>query len=136
MTNAVRRGSQRPFANLSTSKQMSYLSLILALITIESNGNNDAIGDNGAAFGCLQMHAAYVQDAAEYAGKDWVHEDAFDRDTAIQIFAAYMARYATEDRLGRPPTAEDIARIHNGGPNGYKTFATDRYWQRARTAMR
>jgi len=115
---------------------MSYMTLILALIIVESNGNDFEIGDSGAAFGCLQMHAAYVQDAAEYAGKDWVHEDAFDRDTAIQIFAAYMARYATEDRLGRPPTAEDIARIHNGGPNGYKTFATDRYWQRARTAIR
>ena len=107
---------------------MTYLPLIIALITIESNGNNNAIGDNGEAFGCLQMHAAYVQDAAEYAGEDWVHEDAFDRQTAIEIFEAYMARYATEARLGRTPTAEDIARIHNGGPNGYKKTATDKYW--------
>lgn len=114
---------------------MSYLSLILALITIESNGNNDAIGDNGAAFGCLQMHAAYVQDAAEHAGEDWTHEDAFDRATAIQIITAYMARYATEDRLGRPPTAEDIARIHNGGPNGYKKTATDQYWIKVRAEI-
>jgi len=111
------------------------MTLILALIMVESNGNDFEIGDNGAAFGCLQMHAAYVQDAAEYAGKDWVHEDAFQRDVAIQIFIAYMARYATEDRLGRPPTAEDIARIHNGGPNGYKKSATDRYWQRANSLM-
>jgi len=104
------------------------MTLILALITIESGGNDFAIGDDGKAYGCLQMHAAYVQDAAEHAGKDWIHEDAFQRDVAIQIFEAYMARYATKERLGREPTIEDIARIHNGGPNGYKKACTDKYW--------
>jgi len=103
---------------------MSYLKIILILIQIESGGDDLEIGDNGKAYGCLQMHAAYVQDAAEYAGKDWVHYDAFDRETSIDIFTAYMSRYATEERLGRPPTVEDIVRIHNGGPNGYKKKAT------------
>ena len=74
---------------------MTFLALILALITVESNGNNSAVGDDGLAYGCLQLHAAYVADAAEFAGTDWVHEDAFDRDTAILIVTAYMARYAT-----------------------------------------
>jgi hypothetical protein len=32
---------------------MSYMTLILALIMVESNGNDFEIGDNGAAFGCL-----------------------------------------------------------------------------------
>jgi len=108
------------------------MTLILALITIESGGNDFAIGDDGKAYGCLQMHAAYVQDAAEYAGKDWIHEDAFQRDVAIQIFEAYMARYATKERLGREPTIEDIARIHNGGPNGYKKPSTDKYWKKVK----
>ena len=27
-----------------------------------------------------------------------------------------MCRYATEERLGRNATQEDVARIHNGGP--------------------
>lgn len=35
-----------------------------------------------------------------------------------------MARYAVERRLGRAVTPVDIARIHNGGPNGYKKKAT------------
>ena len=43
---------------------------------------------------------------------------------------AYMKRYATEARLGHAPTDEDMARIHNGGPNGYKNPATVAYWQR------
>ena len=118
-----------------TTYQITYMTLILALIMVESNGNDFEIGDDGKAYGCLQMHAAYVQDAAEYAGKDWVHEDAFQRVVAIQIFMAYMARYATEERLGREPTLEDIARIHNGGPNGYKKKSTEKYWQKVKSML-
>jgi hypothetical protein len=109
---------------------MNYITLILILIQIESGGNDLQVGDNGLAFGCLQLHAAYVQDAAEHAGENWTHEDAFDRETSIQIVAAYMDRYATEKRLGRPVTIEDIARIHNGGPNGYKKDSTIKYWKK------
>ena len=105
----------------------------MALISVESGGNDSAVGDNGKAFGCLQLHSAYVQDASELAGLDWKHEDAFDRTKAIAITMAYMARYATEERLGRVPTFEDWARIHNGGPNGYKKSATDKYWKKVKT---
>ena len=111
---------------------ISIINLILILIQVESSGNDLAIGDGGEAYGCLQMHSAYVRDAAEYANEDWVHEDAFDRETAMKIFAAYMARYATEKRLGRPVTAEDIARIHNGGLYGYKRSSTDPYWKKVK----
>ena len=114
---------------------MTLLQIILALIAVESNGNDRAIGDDGLSYGCLQLHAAYVQDAAEYAKKDWTHEDAFDRETSIDIVLAYMSRYATEARLGRPVTAEDIARIHNGGPNGYKKPATEKYWQKVQARL-
>ena len=109
--------------------------LLAALIAVESSGDPDAIGDNGLAYGCLQLHAAYVQDAAEYAKQDWTHEDAFDPETAKQIFRAYMARYATERRLGRTPTYEDIARIHNGGPQGFKKTATDGYWLKVKKEL-
>jgi hypothetical protein len=114
---------------------MSLITLILILIQVESAGDDLAIGDNGLAYGCLQMHAGYVQDAAEYAGKDWLHEDAFDRETSIDIFIAYISRYATEDRIGRPVTAEDIARIHNGGPNGWKKKSTEAYWREVRSIL-
>lgn len=114
---------------------MTLITLILILIQVESAGNDLAIGDNGLAYGCLQMHAGYVQDAAEYAGQDWVHEDAFDRETSIDIFIAYISRYATEDRIGRPVTAEDIARIHNGGPNGWKKESTEAYWRKVRSVI-
>lgn len=114
---------------------MTLITFILILIQVESAGNDLAIGDNGLAYGCLQMHAGYVQDAAEYAGQDWVHKDAFDRETSIDIFLAYISRYATEDRIGRPVTAEDIARIHNGGPNGWKKKSTEAYWRKVRSLI-
>ena len=44
----------------------------------------------------------------------------------------YMRRYATPARLGRPVTQEDVARIHNGGPNGYKNPATKQYWEKVK----
>jgi soluble lytic murein transglycosylase-like protein len=47
---------------------MNIMTLILALIAVESSGNDNAIGDGGLAYGCLQLHACYVADAAEYAG--------------------------------------------------------------------
>tara|TARA_Y100000114_G_scaffold156843_1_gene185584 strand:- start:2770 stop:3156 length:387 start_codon:yes stop_codon:yes gene_type:complete len=114
---------------------MTLISLIMILIQVESAGNDLAIGDNGLAYGCLQMHKAYVQDAAEYAGEDWVHEDAFDRETSIDIFIAYASRYATEERIGRPVTLQDIARIHNGGPDGWKKSSTEKYWKKVKYLM-
>lgn len=114
---------------------MNWAILLAALVAVESSGNPDAVGDNGLAFGCLQLHAAYVQDAAEFAGETWKHEDAFNPATAEQIVRAYMARYATQKRLGRSPTYEDIARIHNGGPNGHKKAATDSYWLKVKKKL-
>ena len=111
------------------------LALILALISIESNGINDAKGDNDRAYGCLQIWQCYVQDANQYAGTQYVHEDAFSREASIDMLHAYMSRYANERRLGRPVTAEDIARIHNGGPNGYMKAATESYWQKVKAEL-
>jgi soluble lytic murein transglycosylase-like protein len=114
---------------------MNIMTLILALIAVESSGNDQAIGDGGLAYGPLQIHASYVADASEFAKKDWKHEDAFDRETAIDMFLAYMSRYATEKRIGRPVTIMDMARIHNGGPNGYKKKATLVYWEKVKKEL-
>ena len=114
---------------------MSIMTLIIAIIAVESNGDDKAIGDDGRAYGALQIHAGYVQDASEYADESWTHEDAFDRETAIDIFLAYMSRYANERRLGRPVTAEDVARIHNGGPNGHKKASTLKYWNKVKAEL-
>jgi|ETNvirenome_6_30_1030629.scaffolds.fasta_scaffold03167_2 hypothetical protein len=109
--------------------------LILAIIMIESSGNEFALNKKEQAYGCLQIREAYCKDASEQSHHDWSHREAFDAVAAIQMFEAYMQRYATTQRLGRDVTAEDIARIHNGGPNGYKRSSTDAYWAKVKQQL-
>ena len=106
--------------------------LVDAIHMVETGGRLGPIkGDGGAALGPLQIHRACWQDA-NLPGK---YEDVADLAYAKRVFAAYMARYATERRLGRPVTDEDRARIWNGGPNGYKKRATLKYWEKVRKVM-
>ena len=108
---------------------MELLKIMAVLIMVESGGDSDAVGDNGLAYGILQMHQAYVSDAAQWAESDWQHTDAFDPSKAEDIFIAYMSRYARHDTK---PTGmsyvEYVSRIHNGGPMGWRKKATDPYW--------
>ncbi len=115
---------------------MDQLPLLLsALIVVESNGDDRAVGDQGAAFGALQIHECFVQDVNRIAGTDFDHRDAHSRPTALWIATVYLNYYANRDRLGRPPTAEDRARIWVGGPDGYKQRSTLRYWRKVRKVL-
>lgn len=111
--------------------------LILLLIQIESGGNDLAVGDNGKAFGCLQIHASYVEDINRIWNTDYKHTDAFNRDDAINMLMFYTAHYALklEEETGRKATAEDLARIHNGGPDGWKKPSTLKYWKKVEALL-
>ena len=39
-------------------------------------------------------------------------------------------------KTGKPVTYEVLARIHNGGPLGWKKSATDVYWRKVKEAMK
>jgi len=110
--------------------------LILAIIQVESGDNVMAVGDNGKAYGCMQIHAAYVEDVNRIWNTRFVHEDAFDKTSSIEMFLIYTGHYATkmEDKLDRKATFEDLARIHNGGPNGWQKEATKKYWAKVQQA--
>ena len=112
---------------------MTLLQIMAVLIVIETGGHPDpdnAIGDNGKAWGILQMHA-YVKDAAEYANVPWTHADAFDSSKATEIFVAYMNRYATEERKPAGMSYEEfVVRMHNGGPLGWSKKSTISYWEK------
>ncbi len=113
-------------------------SLKEAIIQTESEGYADAVGDNGNAYGIFQIWDSYMEDALpdhkaiECLGNTTISEQAFD---------AYMARYATPELLGRPVTDEDIARIHNAGPNGWKKDGSSldanasEYWKKVQLHM-
>lgn len=114
---------------------MSLLELIMILIMVESGGNNLAVGDNGLALGCLQIHQCVIDDVNRIYGTSYVHEDAYDRDKSIDICYKYLSYWGTEKRLGRKPTLMDMSLIWNGGPNGWKRGPTDPYWLKVKALI-
>lgn len=104
--------------------------LIESMIEMESEGNVNAIGDNGKAFGVLQIQQRCLDDVNRWNGTKYKAEDMLGEEGAKLsrwVFAEYMRVYATEKRLGRPVTNEDRARIWNGGPSGWKKGVTEGY---------
>ena len=114
-------------------------SLLDAIKQVESGGNPCAIGDNGQSLGAYQIMEAYYNDSVAnspslgsggrtYSDVWGIGSEAYSEE----VMASYMGRYAipAAERLGREPTFEDIARIHNGGPTGYQSPQTVDYWER------
>lgn len=101
--------------------------LIAALISLESGGNDLAIGDRGQAVGALQIHPAVVRDANRIAGTHYTHSGMTNRADAVHVCRIYIGHWATPARIGRPVTDTDRARIWNGGPDGYRSPATKTY---------
>ena len=117
---------------------LSMTPLEKAVHHVESGGRTgpDIVGDGGKAIGPLQIWKACWLDATEFDPSiGGSYADCHDLEYAVKIFRAYTARYATERRLGREPTDEDRARIWNGGPNGYKKKATDKYWKKVKERL-
>ena len=110
--------------------------LVHALIQVESNGNDKAIGDNGKAIGCLQIWKIYWFDASERSNIGGEYRDCFTRTYSIRVFDAYMKRYAREAWTDPAKfDAEKVARIHNGGPKGYKKKSTEKYWKKVKILL-
>lgn len=110
--------------------------LLNAIRIVESGGNDNAVGDGGKAIGPYQIWRSYWKDALEYDPSiGGSYENCYERKYAERVVQAYMARYANERRLGHEPTFEDIARIHNGGPNGYRKKATIPYWDKVQEIL-
>ena len=94
---------------------------------VESSGNPFAVGDGGASLGLLQIQQAVIADINRKYGTDYIHADAFDENCANEIFELYTNMWTEnlEKKLGREATEEDIVKIWNGGPNGYKLELRD-----------
>lgn len=105
--------------------------LILALFLVESGGNLNPPNGRAGEVGPLQTRLCVIQDLNRW-GYVYTLDDARDLDKAKQICRIYLAHYATRERLGHEPTVEDMARIWNGGPDGWKKRATRPYWQKVR----
>ena len=103
--------------------------LLDAIAAVESNGNPDAIGDRGRAMGVYQIHKLYWEDGTRILGVDWSYQEAKDPTKARQVVRAYLLHY------GRGKSLLDKARIHNGGPRGYRKQATISYARKVARVM-
>lgn len=110
------------------------MTLVEALIQVESGGNDNAVGDKhltDKAYGCLQIRKPCVSDVNKIFGTNYLAEQMIgNRQLSLWVFSKYMELYANVRKLGRPVTDEDRARIWNGGPTGYKRDSTIPYWEK------
>jgi len=105
--------------------------LIAAIILVESGGNNLAVGDEGKAIGCLQIHKEVIDDVNRVYRTNYVWPDsAFDRLFSVAICRLYLKHYAPAHA-----TSKQLARIWNGGPKGYKKSATLKYWNKVNSKL-
>jgi len=109
---------------------MNLTNLISALMLVESSNNDLAIGDQGRAIGCLQIHKAVVVDVNRFTGSHYRWEAMTNRATARAVCQAYLEHY------GRGKSMEQQARIWNGGPTGDRKTATVAYWHRVQKAIK
>ena len=113
----------------------SLLAILLPfLIIVESNGKDNAIGDNGKAHGCLQIWDVVVSDVNEIYGTSYHHDDMFDRAKSKKVATLYLTHWGKhyEKITKKKANSEVLARIWNGGPNGWKNANTKSYWKKVK----
>lgn len=107
--------------------------IINAVIMQESRGDDHAIGDlhlAAKAYGPMQIRQPVCDDVNRVWGTNLTAQMMCgNRQLSIATFVKYIKIYATSKQLGRQPTTEDICRIWNGGPLGYRKDSTLTYWQ-------
>ena len=100
--------------------------LLDAIRQVESNGDDAAVGDGGKAIGAYQIWYGYWQDAYEFdKSLGGSYRDCYNPEYARRVVIAYMTRYAPKNA-----TAQDLARIHNGGCNILKKKKTSVAWMK------
>lgn len=106
------------------------LAFLLAIVQVESGGNDQAMGKAGE-MGALQIGMMARADINLRRVADgrmpFAWDAALDREQAYQMAREYLSLYCTAQRLGREPTLFDAARIWNGGPLGYAKASTLEY---------
>lgn len=117
---------------------MNILLLIAALIIVESNGNNDAIGDGGQAVGCLQIHSCVIADVNRVYGTQYKPEDRLDRVKSIKMAELYLLYWGQiyRQRTGLEPSYEIYAKIWHGGPFGWTKPDTIHYWNQVNYVLK
>ena len=122
---------------------MNTLAALIAVLLpvfakVESNNNPNAVGDKGNAVGIYQIWPSYVEDVNRISKRSYTLEDRKDAKKSKEMVEIYLTHYGrrVERLTGRKATLEDLARIHNGGPNGFKKDCTKKYWSRCKKHLK
>lgn len=104
--------------------------------------DSSAIGDKHLrhkSYGLLQIRAPYLSDVNRIAGRTKMRElwgkemltvlDMRDPQKAYWAFDVYLTFYGEQytQETKKIPTVEVYARIHNGGPHGWRNPKTEQY---------
>lgn len=109
-----------------------------AISIVESGCNDYSIGDGGNAIGRFQIWPCYVNDVNRILGYNaFTLNDRKDPEKALQMIKIYTEYYGKryERITGKKVTAEIIARLHNGGPNGFQKQCTLKYWHKVKSVL-
>jgi len=96
---------------------INYKDIVAKLCIKESQNNPDTIGDNGLAFGILQIHAIAVREHNEQFNTTYTHQDCFNPEIA-KLITENLLRLGAEmhlEKCGVEANESDIVRMHNGG---------------------
>jgi len=136
--------------NTATKHNPSFSDLLDAIEWVESSGDPNAVGSNGEA-GLYQISEIYVDDVCRMLGENkYTYADRWARNKSRTMAAVYLRYYEENSAIKYPyyragagwrnscdlqTPFERMARIHNGGPNGYKKAATKDYWRKVKERM-
>ena len=114
----------------------SWDNLVEAVIQVESRGYDSAVGDNGKAVGCLQIHPIVVREVNRLVSKPYTLDDRYSRAKSIEMFNIISEEYDCCEEYTFMQYAEIVARRWNGGPKGDKKTATLEYWEKVKKELK
>jgi hypothetical protein len=109
--------------------------LVTAMIWIESSNNDSALNKRENAVGCLQIRQIMLHEVNRICnmtknGLFFALDDRWSRDKSLHMFAIWQQYHHPSDSL------EKIARNWNGGPKGYASRKTNRYWKKVKKQLK
>jgi soluble lytic murein transglycosylase-like protein len=113
----------------------THSSLVNAIMHVESRFNDSAIGDNGKAIGCLQIHPVLVREVNRLQEVEYTLEDRWDRKKSIEMFNIILKNYKISKAKSFMDSAEIISRRWNGGPKGDNKKCTEKYWEKVKEKL-
>ena len=112
----------------------SDVALLDAIMYVESRNDPTAWNKKEDACGVLQIRPIMIDDVNRILAKNdipkvYTLDDRWSKQKSIEIF------YIIQEYYSPNGTPERIARVWNGGPNGYKKDCTLQYWNKVKQQL-